>query len=286
MAGLILKYWEYAKREYRREGRPTAEQYAVKSALRPVRRLYGHLPAAGFGPLALKAVREEFIEAGMVRKTVNSQVARIRRMIAWAVENEMLEGNQLHALQAVKGLRRGRSQAPEGRKVRAVADEDVDAVLPFLPTPVQSMVYLQRWTGMRPGEVVIMRACDMDRSVTPWRYTPESHKNEHHGHRRTVLVGPKARAILAKCLVGRKPEEYLFSPAEAEEARNASRELQRRSPMTPSQRARKRKKDRKRPWRNRYDVDSYRRAVVRACEKAEIAVWCAPRPEPFWSSSW
>jgi integrase len=277
MAEIILRYWTFAQGYYRKDGRPTGEVACIRSALRPVRRLYGDRPAREFGPLALKACRDELVREGSVRQSVNAHVGRIKRMIAWAVENEVLEGNQLHALQAVKGLRRGRCEAPEGRKVRPVADEDVDAVLLFLPAPVQSMVQLQRWTGMRPGEVVIMRACDIDRSVTPWRYTPESHKTEHHGHRRTVLLGPKARGVLTKCLVGRQPEEYLFSPTEAEEARNAKRKIQRRSPMTPSQRARRRKSNRKCPWRERYDADSYRRAITRACEKAKVPVWTPHR---------
>jgi integrase len=277
MAQLILKYWEHAKREYCRDGRPTAEQYAIKSALRPVHQLYGHLPASAFGPLALKAVREEFIQAGMVRKTINSQVARVRRTIAWAVENEMLEGNQLHALQAVKGLRRRSGIVPEGRKVKPVPDEDVEATLPFLPPTIVSMVRVQRLSGMRGAELVAMRASDIDQSQRPWRYTPESHKTDRHGHSLTVLLGPKARAILARCLAGREPDEYLFSPARSEKARNARRKLCRKSPLTPSQKARKPKANRNRPFRDHYDTNSYRKAILRACAKAGVSAWTPHR---------
>ena len=49
------------------------------------------------------------------------------------------------------------------------------------PAQVWAMVELQRLSGMRPGEVVTMRTCDLDTSGRVWAYTPESHKTEHHG---------------------------------------------------------------------------------------------------------
>ena len=33
------------------------------------------------------------------------------------------------------------------------------------------MIELQRLTGMRPGEVVIMRTCDLERSGDVWAYS-------------------------------------------------------------------------------------------------------------------
>ena len=277
VAQLILRYWEFAEDYYRKNDEPLPELYALRGALRPVRRLYGHRPARTFGPLALKAVREEFLKAGLVRKSINTQVARVRRMFAWAVENELLEGNQLHALRAVPGLRFGRCNAREGKKVRPVADEHVDAVLPHLPPAVAAMVQLQRMTAMRSGELTILRPCDIDRSQEPWRYTPASHKTECHGHRRTVLLGPRARALLASLLVGKRPEQYVFSPSASEECRNARRKLARKSKITPSQAARRRKRHRQRPWRDRYDSNSYRRAIERACEKAGVPRWTPHR---------
>ena len=46
----------------------------------------------------------------------------------------------------------------------------------------QAMIQLQRLTGMRPGEVVIMRTADIDTTGSVWHYLPASHKTEHHGH--------------------------------------------------------------------------------------------------------
>src|SRR5262249_5396989 len=48
---------------YVKNGRPTKEAANVRLALRPLRQLYGQSPAAGFGPLTLKAVRRSMVEA-------------------------------------------------------------------------------------------------------------------------------------------------------------------------------------------------------------------------------
>ena len=65
IAELLLAYWNHAQDYYRKDGKPTSEVASLRWALRPVRELYGKTPAAEFGPLALKAVRQKFIESGM-----------------------------------------------------------------------------------------------------------------------------------------------------------------------------------------------------------------------------
>ena len=62
--------------------------------------------------------------------------------------------------------------------------------------------------------------------------------------------------------IGGNVAAYLFSPKESEERRNAKRRAERRSPMRPSQVARKPKANRKHPPRECYGVDGYRRFDV------------------------
>jgi len=80
------------------------------------------------------------------------------------------------------------------------------------------MIELQLLTGMRPGELVIMRPCDIDRSGEIWHYYPESHKTQHRDIERIVSIGPKAQKILMLFLL-RGREEYCFSPSESEKLR-------------------------------------------------------------------
>jgi hypothetical protein len=106
--------------------------------------LYGDTPAAGFGPLAIKAVRQRFIATGWGRKTVNARVDRVRRVFKWATAEELVPVAVYTALAAVPGLQKGRSLAPESEPVEPVADEVVDATLPLLNRHVRGLVEFER----------------------------------------------------------------------------------------------------------------------------------------------
>ena len=43
------------------------------------------------------------------------------------------------------------------------------------------MIQVQRFAGLRPCEVVIMRLCDIDMSEVVWIYEPSDHKNKMAG---------------------------------------------------------------------------------------------------------
>ena len=68
--------------------------------------------------------------------------------------------------------------------------------MPFLRLQLRDMVRLQRKIGCRPEEVAIIRPCDVDRSVDPWIYIPNSHKTEHHGRSRKIPIGAEGQKIL------------------------------------------------------------------------------------------
>jgi len=193
-------------------------------------------------------------------------------MFAWGVENELVPSSIFHGLQAVKGLRRGRSEARESKPVKPVPDAYILAVLPHVSTQVRTMIEIQELTGMRPGEVTGMRSADLDTTGRVWAYTPMEHKTEHHDIERTIYIGPRAQELIRPFL---KTEltAFLFSPAEAESQRNTNRRANRNTPMTPSQAKRKPKSNRERPPKDRYTRDSYRRAITRACELAKVPPW-------------
>lgn len=123
------------------------------------------------------------------------------------------------------------------------------------------MIELQRLTGMRPGEVVALRGCDLDTNGRIWVYTPAEHKTEHHGRERAIFLGPRAQRVVQPFL---KTDTTLplFSPREAEQERYAKAPTHRRS----DQKRNRRKTGRR--VRDRYDVDSYRRAIERGCGAA------------------
>lgn len=244
----------------------------MDSVITEVQKHYSQTCVRDFGPLACKTVRQAMIDRGLCRTHINQRINRIRRIFKWGVENELVPSGILHALQAVAPLKRGRSPAPESEPVRPVPDAHVDAVLPRVARQIAAMIELQRLSGMRSGEVVLIRPGEVDRSGAVWVYRPKQHKTAYRGFQREIYLGPKAQGVLAPWLL-RDANSYCFSPAEAEAERNANRRVNRQSPMTPSQAGRKPKRQPKRPKRDRYDVDSYRRAITYAIKKAEVPSW-------------
>ena len=129
------------------------EQSHFRTVLSMVRKLYGNTLAVEFGPMSLKTVREQMVAKGWSRLYLNQQTMRVKRIFRWAVENELLPGGIYHALQAVPGLKRGRSRAKESTPVRPVPQELIDAVKPFVSRQVWAMIQLQLLTGARSGEM-------------------------------------------------------------------------------------------------------------------------------------
>jgi integrase len=256
---VLLAYLQHADGYYLKNGKPTAEPRNIRLALRPLRQLYGHTPAREFGPLGLKAVRQAMLDSDLCRNEVNKRVGRIVRCFKWAVGEEMVPASAHHGLRAVAGLRRGRADVRESEPVRPVPDAFVDAIRPHVSRQVWAMIQLQRLTGMRPGEVCMMRTADINTTGRIWEYVPMEHKTEHHGRVRRIYFGPSAQAVLRPWL---RPEltAYHFQPREAEAERHAKRRESRRTRVQPSQQDRRRCRPRKAPG-ERYTTGTYNQAI-------------------------
>jgi integrase len=270
VAELILTYWRLAEAYYRNEhGQLSAELDNIRTALKPLRRLYGQTQASAFGPIALRAVQQDLIQAGLSRGVVNARLNRVRRVFKWAVSSELIPASVHQALCTVPGLHRGRCKAREAPPVQPAADEHANATLPFLPAPVRAMVELQRLTGCRPGEIMVMRAIDLTMTGPIWAYRPASHKNKHRGLDRVIFLGPQAQEIVRPFLTTNL-DAYLFSPRAYVEAMHRRRAEERKTKRPPSQLARTRKAKPRRVPAERYNRRSYRAAVVRAADKATL----------------
>jgi hypothetical protein len=128
-----------------------------------VKKLYGSTPVGDFGPFALKAVRQGMIGDGLSRTGINHAINRLRQIFKWGVENEMVAPTVLHGLQAVGGLRYGRTDAHESEPVgvflwavwgapRAVAMEHAAAIDVRVSTRERSHCHTQQpRQGFRNG---------------------------------------------------------------------------------------------------------------------------------------
>ncbi len=266
---LSLLFLQFAENYYRRDdGSPTGEAHNIRDSLRPLIRLFGSTRIRDFGPTKLKAVRDEMIKAGHCRKHINAEIHRIRRVFRWGVENEHVPAPILQALAAVTSLKVGRSAAVESDPVQPVRVATVNATIPHLTPVVAAMVKLQMLTGCRPGEVCLVRPCDVTiQSNGVWVFRPQRHKTTHHGKDRRIYIGPDGQDVLRPYLK-RDSEAYCFSPAESENERHDIQRRNRKSPLTPSQAAREPKQKRQRAPREYYDANSYGQAIARGCELA------------------
>ena len=148
---ILVKFLDHAKGHYRPEdGSPTNEVGQFIQTFRPLRELYGHVPAREFGPLALKAVRDQMVAIEWARNLVNQRVGRVKHVFEWTASEELVSVVVYNALATVSGLQRGRTKARETEPVLPVAEEHVLATLPFLGPVVRAMVRVQLLTGVRP----------------------------------------------------------------------------------------------------------------------------------------
>src|SRR5262249_23665284 len=151
---MILAFRNFAGKHYRGpDGNPTRELDNLRAALRPVRQLYGSMPARDFSPLKLRAVQEEMVRSGLCRTVINDRIRRVRRAFKWAASVELIPASVVSALATVPPLLLGRCDAPESEGVRPVDWGHVEATLPHLPRQVAAMVNLMRYSNCRAEDV-------------------------------------------------------------------------------------------------------------------------------------
>jgi integrase len=173
------------------------------------------------------------------------------------------------AIKSVDGLRAGRSAAREGKKVKPVPVEQIEAIRPFMNSVPMAVIDLLLLTGARVGEITSMRTCDVDVSEEPWVFTPESHKTNYTGRKREIMLGQKAMSIVKEYLRPDEPAAYLFQPKDAERIRRVNMRANRKTPVQPSQIDRSKPAPKRKPG-ERYEASSIRTSVQRACKKAGI----------------
>lgn len=265
---LCARFWTFIQDYY---APPSKECTHFKIVIGILNELYGDTDASSFGPKALKTVRESMIDRKWVRSNINKQIVRLKKVFQWGTAEELISPNVYYGLKSVSGLKRGRSNAKDNPPVKPVPQEHIDAVLEHVPPEIAALIQLQLYTAARPSELIHMRPIDIDTRGKIWLHTPQQHKTSHHGHCRTVYLGPKSQSIIAPFLAGCPVEGFLFSPKRAQEYRNAQCKTHRR----PKQQANSKMTDR--TVGDCYTVGSYRRCISRICEEHDIPAWTPHR---------
>ena len=279
-------FWEYASKRYA----DTDSHHRFRSVIQPLRAMYGTLPAADFSPLRLQAWRESVARSEcktgpkgqhLCRSTVNSMARSVTQIFRWAASRELVPGTVCHALAAVPSLSPGESAAREKEAPIDVSDDVVAATLPYLTPAVAAMVRLQRATGARPGEIVIMRGVDLDTSGAVWSYRPSKHKTQNRGKARVIKINADAQDVLRPFL-RHDLTAFIFNPRETMVAMYSRNTKPSVGPKARIRDARRRRRkglptvgDR---FGERYAVDSYRIAIRLGADRADAAAH-AERPD-------
>lgn len=286
---VVAAYLQHAKQHYARPDGLGAEYGLMKDALRPVLKLFRDLPADQFGPKALVKIRTTLAKSGIARSTANHNLSRIKRMFRWASENEVVAPELYHRLTCVQGLYRGEQNCHEAPPVKPAELLAISAILPHLSPTVSAMLRLQFYCGMRPGEVCIVRACDLDTSGPIWLYRPAKHKTLWRGQSQVKAIPPVAQEIIKQHL---RPDRdaYLFSPADSAAwhlQQQAKNRKPRKTKLYPCEVRRVQQKARNSARRvakqspgEHYTTMSYRRALEYGFERAEKAGETIPRFSP------
>jgi integrase len=121
--------------------------------------------------------------------------------------------------------------------------EVVSSTLPHLNLRWATMVELQWYTAMRPGEVCAMRKSEIKTTAPDlWHFCPPRHKTAHHGVPRRVSLGPTCINLICAWM-SRAKGDLLFE---------GGRHNSNGKPVA---------------------VMSYRNAIARACKHARVDPW-------------
>lgn len=209
LSGLILRYLDHAA-EYYTPGSRHSEFANLRPTLIRLSEHSGHLSAADFGPLALKAFQQRLVDLGHSRTYVNTEVARVRRMVRWAVAEQLVGPVVLQGLEALQPLRAGHSVAQERKRRDGVEWEVVCETLAYCSPQVADMVLVQWRTGARSDSICRMEWDQIDTTVDPWVWRPR-HKTEHLGVVVEIPIGPRCRRTLER----HADHQILFRPQSA-----------------------------------------------------------------------
>ncbi len=181
----------------------------------PRRTLFGtQLMAGDLYPEEMRAYvirlyQQRQVSLGNKRNTINrnvgrllgSQVKRGDAFFEWLVQVGAMPATLLMELRCVGNIRRGVPGVEESERILAAPTEDFKAALRCVDPQLREMMRVQYHCDMRPGELLVMKPCDIqwhpkDRDL--WIYHPKKHKNLWRGMTRAIPIGSSARELICE----------------------------------------------------------------------------------------
>jgi len=204
---LVASWLEYCLRTYRRkDGRPTGEvgictraaELLTPMADQPIRELTrGHL----------LALRDELIARGVSQQTIKHYISRIVRCFRWGSQRDWVPEDQAVRLAQIPPLRG--DQGKRAEVVRGIPRSDLFKLYREMPEPWKPVFLWHLFTGQRVETAIAVSREQIDTRRVPWVYSPLQHKGVAKGIPLHILVGPRARNVLAP-IISQTPKGLLF----------------------------------------------------------------------------
>lgn len=209
--------------------------------------------ASDLTPKILADYRDTMAARHLSRTTISKRLGYIKRAVKYAAEQSIIPAHIYTDMLSVSNLRAFRSPAKEPRKRPPVSLADVEAALAVTTPTVRDLLTVQLLSGARPGEILIMRPCDIDMSHDVWIYRPGLHDDGHRHKSCERYLGKRCQEILSRRIreFRLSDQDFLFSPAQS--ARESGHHSD------------------KRRYRKYFDVCGVRQTLLRACRRAGVA---------------
>lgn len=217
-------YLPFAERHYRRKHRnePTREHLNMRAAIDHFIAHFGE----DFDPHKLRhftinAWLDQLLVQGqdaddqrraLSLDYVNSVLARVRRWLKWAIEEDFVEYGIMRELGRVKARKRG-GKPPVTKRPPSL--EQIAAVMPHLPRVPRDVLQLSKLTGARPSELLEAFNGEVHNDQYGARLQPLQHKCAHHerspSRHRVIPLSPEALRIVERYWRPFLPGERLFA---------------------------------------------------------------------------
>jgi integrase len=239
--------------------------------------LYGDKETATFDTNCLRAVRNVFIEQGYVRQKINWRVQIVIRMFRWGASYKIVPAYVWHELKSLLPIKKGEYDLPEAKERQIVSLADIEKTIAKLSPILQAMVRVHLATAARPTEICEMRIENINRHKDYWTVKLNHHKTDYRENAETkilYLAKPEMEILLP--IIGERTEGYIFRPADSlryEKQRRAEGAVHTKKQPSRAARDAERAKNPKQNVGECYDFAAYRKAVYRACARAEVKQW-------------
>lgn len=270
VAGLIADYFTFCKGECE-EGRVSRDHLRkIKGVCGLLLTRIGEVPVTKFGPKLAEEIRRYWVSRKIAAATIKNYFSIIRLMFEWGVSQERVPVTVVAALKTLRPIRASPEGAKDANDREPAPRNDIRKTLKYLSNNLRAAVKILYLTGARPGELLKIKASDIDREQSPWVYRVKKHKTAGKGKFRTIFFGPACQKIITPLIDDAHPDRFLFSSEVTELDKQKQRRL---SGKKLNWYDKSKSKIKTRVLQPHYTPAGFRRAIIRKCKKHSISVW-------------